>query len=185
MQPGKLRNRLTIQLRTTITPDSFGADTAAWTDLVTVWGSVEPLSGDEAIAARQVMSDVTHRIRLRFRHGVGPRNRIIWRLYPFTAVAATDVCTVTGRTFQNGDRMRLANTGGTLPAGLVADKNYYARDVSGATFKLAETLGGAAKDITGAGTGTHYADERVFDVSSVLKTDEINRELVLACTETK
>lgn len=183
MQGGKLRHRLTIQIRAAITPDSFGADTAAWTDLVTVFGSVEPLSGNKLIAASQISPELSHEIRLRFRSGVSPRNRLAWRLYTFTAVAATDVITVTSRAPRNGDRVRLVNSGGALPAGLIADKDYFVRDASGQTCKLSATLGGAAIDLTGAGTGTHYFGQRTFDVLAVRNANEKNRELLCSCKE--
>lgn len=73
----------------------------------------------------------------------------------FTA-ETTDVCTCSGRTFTDGDVVVLRNSGGALPTGLSANTNYYIRDVSGYTFKLAATSGGTAIDITAAGTGTHY-----------------------------
>lgn len=77
-------------------------------------------------------------------------------LAPFTAVAATDVITVSGRTFADGDVVRVSNSGGALPAGLVAETDYYVRDVVGSTFKLAATSGGTAIDITDAGSGTSF-----------------------------
>jgi uncharacterized phiE125 gp8 family phage protein len=74
----------------------------------------------------------------------------------FTANATTDVCTCAGRVFTSGQRVRLRNADGALPTGLAEATDYYVRDVSGNTFKLAATSGGTAIDITGAGTGTHY-----------------------------
>ncbi len=74
----------------------------------------------------------------------------------FSAVAGTDLCTVDGRTFTDGDCVQLLNSGGALPAGLSAGRPYFVRDVSGSSFKLAATSGGAAIDITDAGTGTQF-----------------------------
>lgn len=75
---------------------------------------------------------------------------------PFTANADTDVITLKGRTFTNGDLVRLTNSGGALPAGLSADTDYYVISASGSTCSLSLTSGGEAVNITGAGTGTHY-----------------------------
>jgi len=72
----------------------------------------------------------------------------------FTAAAATDIITCAGHTRKNGDKLRLATTGG-LPGGLTANTTYWVRDVVGTTFKLAATPGGAAIDITSTGTGSH------------------------------
>ena len=75
---------------------------------------------------------------------------------PFTAVASTDVCTITGRTLADTNAVRLSNSGGALPGGLSTGTTYYVRDYSSGTFKLAASSGGAAINITDAGTGTHY-----------------------------
>lgn len=73
----------------------------------------------------------------------------------FTA-ATSDVCTVSGRTFTNGDRVRVRNSGGALPTGLSAETDYFVIESSTNTFKLSTTSGGSAVDITGTGSGTHY-----------------------------
>ena len=77
----------------------------------------------------------------------------------FTAADGTDVITAAGHVLTDGDTVELSLSGAegdVLPTGLAADTTYYARDVSGDTLKLAATSGGAAIDITGVGTGTHY-----------------------------
>jgi uncharacterized phiE125 gp8 family phage protein len=74
----------------------------------------------------------------------------------FTIVADTDVLTAAGHPIANGDVIRLWNSGGALPAGLAANTNYYAVNVSGDTLQLSATSGGAAVNATGAGTGTHF-----------------------------
>lgn len=75
---------------------------------------------------------------------------------PFTAVAGTDVITAVDHPYANGDRIKLSNSGGELPAGLGVTGRYYAVNVSGNDLKLSTTLGGVPIDLTGAGTGTHY-----------------------------
>ncbi len=63
-----------------------------------------------------------------------------------TGVEATDIVTATGNTFADGDMVYFPSlTGG---AGLVANTVYYARDVSGATLKLAAVVGGTAINFT-------------------------------------
>jgi len=77
----------------------------------------------------------------------------------FTANSTTNVFTALGRTFTNGDRIRLRNSGGddgALPAGLSAYTDYYVISVSGNTFQLSTTSGGTAVAITDTGTGTQY-----------------------------
>lgn len=73
----------------------------------------------------------------------------------FTADATTDIITCTGNQFVNGNSVRVSNSGGALPAPLVAGTVYFVRDKSGVTFKLAATSGGAAINLTTNGTGTN------------------------------
>lgn len=73
----------------------------------------------------------------------------------FTVDAGTNVFTSAGNYLADGDEVTVSNTGGALPAPLVAATSYFVRDKSGDTFKLAATSGGAAIDITTNGTGTN------------------------------
>jgi hypothetical protein len=70
-----------------------------------------------------------------------------------TADAGTDV--ITGATLINGTVVFFGNSGGALPDPLVAGTRYYVVNTSGSTFKVAATSGGAAIDLTTAGTGTN------------------------------
>ena len=82
----------------------------------------------------------------------------------FTA-AVTDVLTVSGKPIVDGTPFQ-ATTTTTLPGGMALATTYYTRDCSynatsnATTFKIAATLGGAAIDITDAGTGTHTLKSR-------------------------
>jgi len=101
-----------------------------------------------------------------------------------TAVAATDVLTVSARTFADGDKVRLwsqnGTAAGTLPGGLAVATDYYVRDYTANTFKLAATSGGAAIDVTSAGTGTHYVGlvpEELLQAIKILAAElYLNRE---------
>lgn len=75
----------------------------------------------------------------------------------FTADDTTDVITITGHGYANGDRIRVSNAGGALPAGLAADTTYFVLNVTANTFQVSLSLNGAVVDITDAGTGTHTA----------------------------
>jgi len=61
--------------------------------------------------------------------------------------------------FEAGDPVQFTTTD-TLPAPLVVGTTYYARDVSGGSFKLAATAGGAVIDITASGVGVHTVFNR-------------------------
>lgn len=78
-----------------------------------------------------------------------------------TVDASTDIFTLTAHTLQTGAKV-VFTTSGTLPAPLATGTVYYTRDITTDTFKLASTSGGAAINITGVGTGTHYLSN-VYD----------------------
>jgi hypothetical protein len=71
----------------------------------------------------------------------------------FTATVA-DVLTSPGHGFINDDKVRVvAIPGATLPTGLAAGTTYFVISVSGDTFSLSATQGGAAVNITASGAG--------------------------------
>jgi len=92
----------------------------------------------------------TNPIRIRYRAGYA---------VPFTVNSTTDVITAVNHPFADGDVVRVSVTGGSLPVGLYANTDYYARDVSGNTLKLSAASGGTAIDITSAGTGQFFFGE--------------------------
>ena len=75
MRAGLLRNRVTIQTRSETT-DDFGEIDFSWSNSATVWASVEPLSGRELMNAQQAGATVTHKITMRYKSGVNPKDRI-------------------------------------------------------------------------------------------------------------
>ena len=70
------------------------------------------------------------------------------------SAATSDVCTSTAHGFANGAGV-MVSSAGVLPAPLLPEVQYFIRDVTTDTFKLAATSGGAAVDVTTAGTGVH------------------------------
>lgn len=60
----------------TSTADEYGQVTG-WQDVDEVWASIEPLRGREFFEAQQVHSELTTRIRLRYRSDVTPDMRIV------------------------------------------------------------------------------------------------------------
>lgn len=75
MRAGQLRHRVTIQYRTE-TQNATGEVTWTWSDLATVWASIEPISGREFFSSQQVQSSVTTRIRVRHRTDVNAKMRV-------------------------------------------------------------------------------------------------------------
>ena len=73
--PGDLRHRITLQSPPT-TQDSYGAPTGDYTDVATIWANINPISGRELFAAEQFASEITHRVRIRYRAGVTSSMRV-------------------------------------------------------------------------------------------------------------
>lgn len=86
---------------------------------------------------------VMHAVRVNYTAGI---------LLPFTADAGTDVVTAAGHGYADADIVQVSTLGGVLPTGLAAATNYHVRDATADALKLAAAAGGAAIDITGAGT---------------------------------
>lgn len=78
MQAGELRNRITIQKQVS-TQDSFGQQVETWTDIATVWSNINPIAGREFFAAETVNSEITHKIRIRFRSDITPDMRVVYQ----------------------------------------------------------------------------------------------------------
>jgi hypothetical protein len=73
---------------------------------------------------------------------------------PFTAEATGDIFTAPGHGFSNGHEVVLsAEIAGVLPTGVAAATLYYVIAAALDTFKLSLTLGGAAINLTVAGSG--------------------------------
>ena len=75
---GKMRHRVKIQVLDEANRDDSRAVVPRWTDVATVWASVEPVAGKEMFANGQVQANVTHRVLIRHREGVTAKNRLIW-----------------------------------------------------------------------------------------------------------
>ena len=72
MRAGKLRHRLLIEQKTSGSPQrsGTGASALAWTTLLTVWGSLEVLSGRRLEAAQATWPEATVEAKVRYRSEV-------------------------------------------------------------------------------------------------------------------
>ena len=84
MRAGKLRHRVVIQEKV-VARDGYGEEDVTWSEVDTVWGSVEPLRGREYLEGRQEQADVSHRIRMRYQGSITPTMRV---LYPQKGVGS-------------------------------------------------------------------------------------------------
>jgi len=75
---GRFNKRITIQEAVAGSPavNEFGEKNLVWEDVATVWGAVEPLNGREFWAQQQVQSEITVRIKVRYRSDVTAGMRV-------------------------------------------------------------------------------------------------------------
>lgn len=72
MDPGKLNKRITFQLQ------DLDLEDEDWKDIATTCASINPISGKEYYSAETINSDLTHKIRLRYRRGITPDMRVLY-----------------------------------------------------------------------------------------------------------
>ena len=72
---GDLRHRITFE-GPVKTKDEYLSEIIVWQDVVTVWASVEPLTGREYFYAHQIKNEVSHRVRVRYRTDIDVSMRI-------------------------------------------------------------------------------------------------------------
>ncbi|GAO22277.1 phage head-tail adaptor [Alicycliphilus sp. B1] len=90
MNAGKLDQRVTVE-RFTSTVDGWGTPIESWAPLFTCWAEVSPLVGREYIAAQAAVSEVTAKIRMRFRPWMTAEDRVIHDGTIYNIVSVIDV----------------------------------------------------------------------------------------------
>ena len=105
-----------------------------------------------------------------------------------TANPGSDTLTVpagSGRTYAAGDAVTFSNTGGTLPAPLVAGTTYYVVSPTngGLTFKVSATRGGGAIKLSTTGTGTNFVNDAGISGVTVKLVDGSNNLLATTVTD--
>lgn len=79
MQAGQLRDRITIQVRSTV-DNAAGEPTLSWTDFAAgIAANVTDMSGREYIAGQSITNAVTTTIIIRYRAGVTAAMRVLSR----------------------------------------------------------------------------------------------------------
>ncbi len=86
MDIGSLNKRITFQSLQN-TENEYGESIQNWTDLKTVWASINPIVGKEYFAAETVNSEISHKIRLRYIEGIKPTMRIKFKERYFNIIS--------------------------------------------------------------------------------------------------
>ena len=91
MKAGQLDQRISVE-RMQGGVDELGQPLPdTWAPLFTCWAAVEPLVGREYIAAQAAVSEVTARIRMRFRPWMTAEDRVIHEGTVYNIVSLIDV----------------------------------------------------------------------------------------------
>lgn len=77
MKAGQLRDRITIQQRSSVQDETTGEIAQTWTDVALVWANVQHISGISAIKAGMDTSSVKTAIRMRYRAGIDASMRVL------------------------------------------------------------------------------------------------------------
>jgi SPP1 family predicted phage head-tail adaptor len=79
VKAGELDYRVTIEQRTDAY-DAIGHPTPTWTEIATVWGGVEYLSGKEVLASGREITSEQARVYIRYRSDVNTTARLYFDL---------------------------------------------------------------------------------------------------------
>lgn len=74
---GSLSHLIRIEYESGTTRSAIGEPVLTWATFASVWASVEPLRGNEAIALRMQGAEISTRIRTRYIPGVKPSMRVV------------------------------------------------------------------------------------------------------------
>lgn len=71
--------------------DSWGMPAGSYETGQTVWASVEPASGKEAVASEGIQASRQYRVKMRYNPGVDTDCRILWNNHILEIVSVLDV----------------------------------------------------------------------------------------------
>ncbi len=86
---GSLRDRVTIQTRA-LTEDAQNERIDTFSNFVTVWANIQGAVGREFWQAKQLNSEISGIMRMRFLTGIKPTMRVVFGNRIFEIVAVTD-----------------------------------------------------------------------------------------------
>lgn len=139
-------------------------DTDTWTEAPTGPGTSEPLT---SVLFRGFYNGVNNRVRWL-------RNRVasVFGTYQLieTVSPGGDTVEITAHAIPANTVVRVESVGGSVPAGLSTTVAYYVLVSDADNIQFSLTSGGAAVDITGAGSGTLYLYRVVDSLSAILST---------------
>lgn len=90
VRAGDFNRRITIQQHSSSTPDGFGQASQTWSDLLSCWARIEPLSGRELVLAQAQNAEVTHLVEIFYRPTVTAAMRVVYQGRIFNVLSVID-----------------------------------------------------------------------------------------------
>jgi SPP1 family predicted phage head-tail adaptor len=90
MRAGTMIDRVTLQ-RWTPDNDPKWGPTPGWSDIAELWANVTPVSGTEKPDGAGVQTTITHRVRMRYREDITPKDRLVYRSRVLDLLSVIDV----------------------------------------------------------------------------------------------
>jgi SPP1 family predicted phage head-tail adaptor len=87
---GMLRHSITVQRRQA-TQNALGENVGEWVDVATLRAEAKPLRGREYFASGQMQAPTDVMFRTRWRNGITPAMRVLWREEPHDIQSVIDV----------------------------------------------------------------------------------------------
>lgn len=75
MDIGRLKHRITFQ-KLQQTKNEYGEMLNEWLDFKTVWAEIKPVSGRQFFSAKQINSEISHTVYMRYNPQILPNMRI-------------------------------------------------------------------------------------------------------------
>jgi len=85
---GEMRQRIALQVRTVTRVEGIPEEN--WATVATVWAAVADLSGKEYFQAASMQSEVTTRIKIRYRKEITPSMRVLYGDRVFNILSVID-----------------------------------------------------------------------------------------------
>lgn len=90
LNSGLLRNKIVIE-RETITKNNVGGYDSSWSTHLTPFAFIKPLSGSEVVRHRQLQSDISHKIYMRYEQDIIAKDRIKYGTREFQIRAVINI----------------------------------------------------------------------------------------------
>jgi head-tail adaptor len=178
-----MRHRLSLR-RASVVKGIAGAPMGtAFAEYLQVWGEVCDLTATQGFIARQATSEITTIIRVRFRTGIMPNDRIYWNV---NSTPATGTVAAPG-VDAAATSIPMNNIGGypsAYPFLLSIEGEIVRVDgVSGSNFSVTRGYAGTVAASHAAGSGASIPSLRIFSVLAVRDEAGLRKFLAIDCKE--